>query len=279
MHMRIHALLAAASAATLLVGCGLGQPSYPTFGEAAYRLEGTTASPDGGAPNRTIIYRDGPRMRVETSLPGMGEATIVFDESTHAAYVLDPTGLAPTGQAPTTPPPTTPPNTPLAQPANPPAGEQAPTTTPNGATPATNGTPAPVQAPVQAVGIAVRIDNAQAPEPLESAWAALGADNAKSVGECEAGGESGHDWRPRDNSTGIERTACISDDGIVLRISQDGAVLWEVTSVRRGPQNPSLFGVPPGYQLVDPQAVADQVGEQMDQLDGVTNGETTPQPQ
>ena len=73
-------LLAAASAA-LLAGCGIGGPDYPQFGETAYRIEGLTTPADGAAATRTVIYRDGPKMRVEAVLPSLGAATIVFDEA------------------------------------------------------------------------------------------------------------------------------------------------------------------------------------------------------
>jgi len=253
--MRKSFLLAAAAAA-MLSACGIGAPTYPEFNETSYRIEGSTASATGGAPVHTVIYRNGPRMRVETVLPNTGNATIVFDESTNAAYVLNPTAQMPA-----------------------PTAQAAPTTTaPQGATT----TPAPattVQAPTpQVLGVAVRIEDADAPQPLETAWAALGADNARSTGRCEVAGENGHEWTPRQApAPGVERTACITDDGIVLRVSDSGATLWEATSLQRGDQDATLFGVPAGYQLIDPQAVAEQVGQNMEQLDSVTGASPTPQ--
>src|SRR5690349_23329156 len=101
--MRITGLLVAAASAALLAGCGIGAPAYPQFGESAYRIEGTTASPDAnGASTHTVIYRDGPKMRVEAMLPQYGEATIVFDQATGAAYVLNPTAGAGTTATTTT---------------------------------------------------------------------------------------------------------------------------------------------------------------------------------
>lgn len=201
--------LAAASGAALLAGCGLGAPDYPQFGDtSAYRIEGRTATANGGAPTQTVIYRDGPKMRVEATLPNYGAATIVYDESTSAAYVLNPTGQTPIAPAATAQP--------AAQPASP------STTTP------TTGAVAPSAAPAtpQVVGVAVRIDNADAPQPFETAWAALGSENARSVGECEAAGEEGHEWTPREApAPGVERTACITDDGIVLRVRENETVL------------------------------------------------------
>jgi hypothetical protein len=259
--MRKNFLMAAAAAA-LLSACGIGAPAYPEFSETSYRIEGTTASANGGAPVQTVIYRNGPRMRVETVLPNTGAATIVFDESTSAAYVLNPTGQSPVATT-----------TPTAQPQ---AGV-ATTTTPQGTTTTTPPATTTAQATQPVVGVAVRIQDADAPQPLETAWAALGAENARSTGRCEVAGESGREWTPREApAPGVERTACITDDGIVLSVTESGRTLWQATSLQRGEQDEALFGVPPGYQLIDPQAVAEQVGENMQQLDSVT-GAAPPQ--
>jgi hypothetical protein len=251
----------AAAAAALLAGCGIGAPAYPQFSENSYRIEGMTAAPGGGAATHSVIYRDGPRMRVEATLPTLGEAVIVFDESTNAAYVLNPTTPIPAA-------------TPASVPAESATISPATTTTPDAAAPA----PAATVAPAQTTGVAVRIEDADAPQPLETAWQALGADNARSTGNCEVAGEKGHEWTPREApAPGVERTACITDDGIVLRVRENDRVLWEATSLQRGDQDDALFGVPANYQLIDPQAVAQQVGESMEQLDSVTGAPPTPQ--
>jgi hypothetical protein len=125
--------------------------------------------------------------------------------------------------------------------------------------------------------VAVRIDDADAPQPLETAWEALGAENAQNVGRCDVAGERGHRWRPRAETSGVERVACITNDGIVLRVSENNRVLWEATSLQRGPQDAALFGVPAGYRMIDPQRVAAQVGENMEQLDSVTGAPPAPQ--
>lgn len=257
--MRNSSFLAAAAAASVLAGCGLGAPDYPQFSETSYRIEGNTTPAEGGPSTRTTIYRDGPKMRVEAVLPNYGQAAIVFDESTNAAYVLNPT----TGV--TTTPTTTPDGATATQGATTTAPAGATTTTPPATTTAT---PA---------GIAVRLQDADAPQPLETAWAALGAENARSTGRCEVAGEQGREWTPREElAPGVQRTACITEDGIVLRVRENDRVLWEATSLERGEQNAALFGVPAGYQLIDPQAVADQVGENLEQLDSVTG--STPNP-
>lgn len=267
--MRRMTLLLAAGAAALLSACGA--PSYPSFGETTYRIEGSTLDVNTGASTQTVIYRDGPKMRVEAVLPNYGQAAIVFDEATNAAYVLNPTGGATV--APATTPTATPPATPAPTTPAPSAAPAAPTAT----TPAAPGavTAAP---PATVQGVAVRIEDADAPRPMESAWAALGGDNARHVGKCEVAGENGNEWRPREEAAGVERVACITDDGIVLRVTENGRALWQATSVQRGAQDAALFGVPAGYQLIDPQAVAERVGENMEQLDSVTGAPPTPQP-
>jgi hypothetical protein len=260
--------LAAAASAALLAGCGIGAPAYPQFGEVSYRIEGATADANGGAATQTVIYRDGPKMRVEATLPTYGQATIVYDESTNAAYVLNPTNVAPAA-APAAAPATSP-NAPAAAPA---------TTTPAAPAAPSAGTTAAAPALTQpAAGVAVRIEDADAPQPLETAWAALGADNARSTGRCEVAGESGREWTPKEApAPGVDRVACITEDGIVLRVTESGRTLWEATSLQRGPQEASLFGVPPGYQLIDPQGAAEQIGENMEQLDSVTGAPAAPQ--
>lgn len=216
-------LLAAASAA-FLAGCGIGGPEYPQFGHTAYRMEGLTRPASGSAATRTVIFRDGPKMRVEAVLPTLGAAIIVFEDATDAAYVLDPVRQP---AAAATPSPSTP--------------KIAPT-----------------------AGVALRIDDADAPQPLEMAWEALGADNARSAGPCEVAGERGHQWRPREEIAGVERIACITADGIVLRVSENGHALWQTTSLQRGAQDSALFGVPAGYRLIDLRRMAEQVGANLD---------------
>jgi hypothetical protein len=261
----------ALAAVLLTAACGLGGPKYPEFGEASYRIEGTATSPDGGQPVSTVIYRDGALMRVETVLPGRGPATIVFDQATSDAFIITaataavaaPSAAAPapgSAGASVAPPP--------AQPAAPAANGPtsiAPPAPPAQAQPAqpAAAAPAPAQA---AVGVAVRLDEADAPAPIEDAWAALGAKGAKHVGACEVAGEKGQSWTPREQTEGVAREACITDDGIVLQVTEGGAALWQATKLERGKQDATLFGIPAGYAVVDPKAVADTVGETMKDL-------------
>jgi hypothetical protein len=251
------AWLAVLAALFSAAGCGVFAPAYPKFGETPYRLEGNTAPPDGGAAIHTLIYRSGPNLRVETALPRYGRAIVVFDRATNAAYVLNPIVQPGTNNLPV-----------VAQnpaPAAAPAAAIPPGAAPNTATVAPPAAPA---AAPRVIGVALRIADADAPQPLETAWAALGANNAKSMGACEAAGQRGNQWRPAQApAPGVERSACITEDGIVLRVRENNRMLFEATDVRRGPQNPSLFGIPHGYQVIDPDAVAQRAGEAADQLD------------
>ncbi len=243
---RAAALAAGTMSLALLTACGLGGPKYPTFGDVAYKIEGSAVGPDGGAAIPTTIYRDGPRMRVETTLPGRGPAAIVFNEATGAAYVLSAVAAAPAAvPAPAGATPAAAPGTPAVA----------------GATPAA----APAAAPA---GVAVRVADAETPAPLEAPWAALGAENAQSTGSCNVAGESGHRWRPK--AEGEVRDACITQDGIVLEVREGERVLFQATRLTRGEQPAGTFGVPAGYAVVDPQAVVEGVGATMGQLDSVT---------
>jgi len=262
-------ILAAVAAAALLAGCGIGA-RYPDFGQTAYRVEGMTESANGGAAVHTVIYRDGPKMRVETVLPTRGAATIVFDQASNAAYVLNPVGQVP--------------STPIAgAPTQAAAATTQATTTATSTTSTTSIAGSTTTAPAQpattaARGVAVRIDDADAPQPLETAWQALGSDNAQRVGDCTVANERGTEWRPKEApAPGVERTACITNDGIVLRVRENQRVLWQASSLQRGPQQASLFGIPAGYQLIDPQAVAEQIGANMENLNSVTGSQPAPQ--
>jgi hypothetical protein len=43
-------------------------------------------------------------------------------------------------------------------------------------------------------------------------------------------------------------TACLTPDGVLLRLIVDGQIVAEAHSVLYAPQPPDLFEVPPGYQ-------------------------------
>jgi hypothetical protein len=105
--------------------------------------------------------------------------------------------------------------------------------------------------------IASRLNDAEIRQPLEVAWAALGADGARSFGRCRIAGERGVFWRTRQPvAPGIVRTACITPDGIVLQLTENDTVLFRATSLQRGPQTAALFEIPETYQIIDSAELA-----------------------
>jgi len=105
--------------------------------------------------------------------------------------------------------------------------------------------------------IAVRLSAGETPQPLETSWAALGAENVRSVGGCRAAGERGRLWRPRRPiARNVTRTACITPDGIVLHLMENDTVLFEATAVGRGPQPRALFEIPETYRIMDDAELA-----------------------
>ncbi len=62
-------------------------------------------------------------------------------------------------------------------------------------------------------------------------------------------------WQTTD-ARGLPVEICMTDDGVMLRATQDGHVLLEAASVRYGPQDPAAFVPPDGYRHVTPAAKA-----------------------
>lgn len=75
------------------------------------------------------------------------------------------------------------------------------------------------------------------------------------VGSCSAGGESGSEWSvdpPAEvQAPAVARTMCLTQDGIMIQMKQDGVVVFDTQSLQRGPQDASLFAVPPGVQVTE----------------------------
>lgn len=98
--------------------------------------------------------------------------------------------------------------------------------------------------------VAVVLSEGETPQPLEVAWEILGARGVQAIGRCRAAGERGTLWRPRDQvAPDVERMACITPDGIVLRLTENETTLFEATAVERGPQRRSLFTIPDTYRV------------------------------
>lgn len=80
-------------------------------------------------------------------------------------------------------------------------------------------------------------------------WQGELAETATRTGTCSVAGENGAEWT-KTTEEGVE-TVCVTDDGIILRATDDGVTVWETTQVQRGAQEANLFELPPGVQVMD----------------------------
>ena len=78
----------------------------------------------------------------------------------------------------------------------------------------------------------------------------LADQNATRTGNCSVAGENGAEWTKTTAEDGTD-TVCVTEDGIILRATDDGRVVWETTSVQRGPQSAAQFALPEGVQVMD----------------------------
>lgn len=97
--------------------------------------------------------------------------------------------------------------------------------------------------------IAVRATGDQLNNPLDE-WQGELSENSTRSGNCTVAGETGAEWTKTTAQDGTD-TVCVTEDGIFLRATDDGKVVWETTSVQRGPQSAELFTLPEGIQVVD----------------------------
>jgi hypothetical protein len=82
------------------------------------------------------------------------------------------------------------------------------------------------------------------------AWQGELAQDATKTGTCSVAGETGDEWTKTTETEGTD-TVCVTNDGIILRATDDGRVVWETTSVQRGAQAANLFTLPEGVQVMD----------------------------
>jgi hypothetical protein len=84
------------------------------------------------------------------------------------------------------------------------------------------------------------------------------AKRAHQIGTCSAAGETGTDWEmtpPEGVDTGTDqRSMCVTSDGIMLQMKINGQVMFNTTSIQRGPQDPSLFVPPAGVHFTEVHA-------------------------
>lgn len=86
-------------------------------------------------------------------------------------------------------------------------------------------------------------------DPADS-WSGEISANATRTGNCSVAGETGAEWTKTTAEDGTD-TVCVTQDGIILRATDDGRTVWETTQVQRGPQAASLFELPAGVQVMD----------------------------
>ncbi|MGQ0533080.1 MAG: hypothetical protein ACT4OF_10390 [Caulobacteraceae bacterium] len=82
------------------------------------------------------------------------------------------------------------------------------------------------------------------------AWRGELAQDATRTGTCSAAGENGTEWTKTTAEDGTD-TVCVTEDGIILRATDDGRVVWETTSVERGVQSADLFTLPEDVRVMD----------------------------
>lgn len=97
-------------------------------------------------------------------------------------------------------------------------------------------------------------------------WGGEIASTATRTGSCSVAGQSGTEWT-RDGE-GAAETVCVTSDGIILRAAEGDRVMWETTSVQRGPQSAALFEVPPGVQVLDMSNMGDMMNQALERAQG-----------
>lgn len=68
------------------------------------------------------------------------------------------------------------------------------------------------------------------------------------VGPRTVAGAGCTDWRTHDE-TGQDSVVCLTDDGMLLQVVQDGRIRAQAIRLDRSPQPDSLFAVPAGFSL------------------------------
>lgn len=115
--------------------------------------------------------------------------------------------------------------------------------------------------------MAMRTDiGAQQVRSAVDIWA-NGANRATRVGPCAGAGLTGTEFRlAPENQGDPERTTCVTNDGIILSATENGVQTWETTAVTRGPQDPALFVIPPGTQVMNMPGAGAGVAAAMEEM-------------
>lgn len=82
-----------------------------------------------------------------------------------------------------------------------------------------------------------------------TSWQGEMAQTATQTGPCTGAGQTGTQWSQTEN--GVVKTACVTEDGIILGATEGERTVWETTSVTRGPQPGDQFALPAGVQVMD----------------------------
>lgn len=75
--------------------------------------------------------------------------------------------------------------------------------------------------------------------------------SAKRTGTDTVAGETCAVWEFAAGEGEAPGTACVTRDGIALRVVSGGETVMLAKSIRRGAQDPALFAAPAGYEVVD----------------------------
>jgi hypothetical protein len=87
--------------------------------------------------------------------------------------------------------------------------------------------------------------------PDEGAAYTKGSENVVAQVPCT-------EWGSTDPNTGNARSACVTDDGVMLRITENGQTLIQAISVQYRPLKPTTFEIPHGYS---PTLIPDLSGD------------------
>lgn len=74
--------------------------------------------------------------------------------------------------------------------------------------------------------------------------------NATRSGSCSVAGQNGEEWTKTSAEDGTQ-TVCVTNDGILLRATDEGRTVWETTRVDRGAQAAAQFELPEGVQVMN----------------------------
>jgi hypothetical protein len=110
---------------------------------------------------------------------------------------------------------------------------------------------------IRATGLSQGLQN-----PIDE-WQGDLAQNATRTGTCTVAGETGAEWTKTTPEDGTD-TVCVTEDGIILRATDDGRVAWETTSVQRGAQSAELFTLPEGVEAMDLGNMGDALNQALE---------------